>query len=414
METRFSQHEVETAAAAEDEAEDDEDPAGRPSIVITTDMAAQHYSPKGVLSPASGTSMMSPIPSPSPSTPGQRYPGWLSQVLKPLSSFIDTTVDPRELFEDLQEVGEGESGSVYAARVIKTSAPDEKKPFKQPPTPTSPYEGSRLVETVAIKNVPILPTGSPKLVELRRELELMCGLRHANMLMMETLYVDLVEDSLWIRMELMERSLADMLGVGEGEDEVVIGEKVVARFVWDVLLALSYLSKQRIAHRDLRSDNLLLNKDGVLKIADFSNAVHVPLGAPKSAENVGVIYWQAPEMRTGLYDPLKVDVWSLGATAWELVQGEPPFSDVQDTRQIGTQLPPLSQPEIYSRSFHDFLRSCCSPVASRPNPDDLLLTPFIRTASPRSTIVQLLAQCKAIEEKLLQRRLSLDSQGTIS
>jgi len=82
-----------------------------------------------------------------------------------------------------------------------------------------------------------------------------------------------------------------------------------------VLLALEYLQKQHIAHRDVRSDNLLLNKDGVLKIgllyhlrlflrlininiqllinlADFSNAVQVTPEAPVCTGAAGVIYWQ--------------------------------------------------------------------------------------------------------------------------
>ena len=76
---------------------------------------------------------------------------------------------------------------------------------------------------------------------------------------------------------------------------------------------------------------------------------------------------------SGLYDPLKVDVWSLGATTWELVHGDPPFADVQDTRRIvGTQLPPVRQPVALSRSFHDFLHLCSRPAASRPDPDELL------------------------------------------
>ena len=81
--------------------------------------------------------------------------------------------------------------------------------------------------------------------------------------------------------------------------------------------ALSYLHGLGIAHRDVRSDNLLLNRGGVLKIgnycvspfpgklrglrldlADFSNAVMVTSDTPMCTGIVGVIYWQAPEVRT--------------------------------------------------------------------------------------------------------------------
>lgn len=72
------------------------------------------------------------------------------------------------------------------------------------------------------------------------------------------------------------------------------------------------------------------------------------------------------------YHALKVDVWSLGATVWETAQSEPPFTDIQDPRQFGDRWPSLTHPEIYSRSFHDFLRLCSEPAATRPDPSDLL------------------------------------------
>lgn len=132
-------------------------------------------------------------------------------------------------------------------------------------------------------------------------------------------------------------------------------------------------------------------------------------------------------------------MWSLGATAWELVHGDPPFSDVQDPRLplSRNQLPPVRQPEAFSRSFHDFLHLCSQPAASRPDADELLnvrfffcLKPFsiefiqiiviiiiiwqayfIRTACPRSEIVQLLGQCKAIDEQQLLRKSFGDSDS---
>lgn len=65
-------------------------------------------------------------------------------------------------------------------------------------------------------------------------------------------------------------------------------------------------------------------------------------------------------------------MWSLGATVWELAQAEPPFSNTTDPGQMADRWPPLLQPEIYSRSFHDFLHLCSQPSSSRPTPDELL------------------------------------------
>ena len=109
---------------------------------------------------------------------------------------------------------------------------------------------------------------------------------------------------------------------------------------------------------------------------------------------------------------------------WELIHGDPPFEDVKDTRDIvGGQLPPVREPESFSRSFHDFLHLCSQPAASRPDPDELLdvriffflslmendnindpQAEFVRTACPRSEIVQLLGQCRAIDEQQIRRQ----------
>ncbi|KAI8990420.1 kinase-like protein [Trametes punicea] len=363
----------------------------RPSVIIEQYLSATPTSDGKPLTPVSPASSSSP----SPLSPVPRYPGWLSAVVAPLKSFINDQIDPRDLYADLREIAEGESGSVYAARVLATPGSPEKQP------------GS----FVAIKNVPIMPSGSPKIDDLQRELSLMKGISHANILTMDALYVDLVEDCLWIRMDLMERSLADIIAyAGEG---VMFHEKSIARVAGDVLHALDYLQTKGIAHRDVRSDNLLVNLEGVVKLADFSSAVQVSRAKPIRTDPAGVAYWQAPEMRTGSYNALKVDVWSLGATVWELAQAEPPFSDVADPRQFGDKLPPLSQPEIYSRSFHDFLHLCSKPSSSRPDPHELLSTPFIRNPSGRQAIADLLADCRAIEEQM-SRRQSTRSTGTLS
>ena len=198
------------------------------------------------------------------STP--RYPSWLAAVVLPLAEFIDDSADPRVLFTDLQEIAQGESGSVYSACAAPTVAPQF-----QPSTPSSPASEISSPEEadegraqpkqglIAIKCVPLLRGRTEKVADLRRELELSRSLRHPNVLCMERLYVDVAEESLWIGMELMDRSLADVLAVvGEetgsaqvaldaqedggsdsgsspgGSGVVELSEKMIARFVRDV------------------------------------------------------------------------------------------------------------------------------------------------------------------------------------
>ena len=64
-----------------------------------------------------------------------------------------------------------------------------------------------------------------------------------------------------------------------------------------MLDALCYLQSRCIAHRDVRSDNLLVDKNGIVKLADFSNAVQVTRSDPTCSDPAGVPYWQAPEIR---------------------------------------------------------------------------------------------------------------------
>ena len=187
------------------------------------------------------------------SSPGQRYPTWVSDVLSKvgLEGFVDEKVEPRDYFEGLTEVAEGESGFVYQAKVIRT-VPGSRL------TKRVPQPGA----VVAIKAVPVLPSGSTKLEDLMREVEAMkrvfeddrsaasspfssasgCSVRAGHVLIMEAMYVDLQEDALWIRMELMERSLADVVALVEEGQLERIDEKVVARFASDVSIRVVVFS----------------------------------------------------------------------------------------------------------------------------------------------------------------------------
>jgi serine/threonine protein kinase len=200
-------------------------------------------------------------------------------VLAPLSAFIDENVDPRQSYVDLQEIGAGGHGSVFTAR----PSVDALGISKHRHVDKSP---SALAAIVAIKIIPVDPAGSPKIEQLKTELDIMRGIQNPHVLTLDMLFIDVVDDALWIRMEFMEWSLTDVIALADEGAEM--SEAVIARFTADVsarllscrtigsftrlqaLSALEYLKPMNIAHRDVRSDNMLINSAGVLKLGWYA------------------------------------------------------------------------------------------------------------------------------------------------
>merc|ERR1719223_2087578 len=89
-------------------------------------------------------------------------------------------------------------------------------------------------------------------------------------------------------------------------------------------MALAYVHRQHRLHRDIKSDNILVDLAGNVKIADFGFAVSLTKEEDKRRSVVGTPYWMAPELIRGLSYGDKVDVWSMGITAIEMAEGEPP------------------------------------------------------------------------------------------
>jgi mitogen-activated protein kinase kinase kinase len=146
--------------------------------------------------------------------------------------------------------------------------------------------------------------------------------------------------------------------------------RVVASLTRQVLAGLAYLHREGILHRDLKSDNILLDLDGTCKISDFgiSKRSENVYGNDKSNNMQGSIFWMAPEVvrSSGEGYSAKVDIWSLGCVVIEMLDGRRPWAKEEAVGAIfkisqGEQ-PPLpacvqtDEPEY--RNAREFLAEC--------------------------------------------------------
>jgi len=270
---------------------------------------------------------------------------------------------------------------------------------------------------VAIKHIDLSSSSHLAIEKIKKEVT---GMSVASSDFVVEFYCSFVQDqTLWIVMSLQEGSIRDVLKYKypQGFQE----EAVIATIINQTLQGLNYLHEKRMIHRDIKAGNILFNKDGHIKLADFGVSAVLASHDQKCSTLAGTYHWMAPEVidpsiAQGGYDFL-ADIWSLGITCIELAYGNAPYSQHRPNQVIvlilNNEPPSLEKPRVatatprtFSSTFVDFVSRCLQhDPTKRLAASKLLGHKFVKTTStlPAESMKEVLGGLPSSKERFLQQ-----------
>ncbi len=149
------------------------------------------------------------------------------------------------------------------------------------------------------------------------------------------------ERKLTLVFEYLDQDLKKYLDVCEGGLDL----DIVKSFLFQLLTGVAYCHHHRVLHRDLKPQNLLINREGDLKLADFGLARAFGIPVRSYTHEVVTLWYRAPDVLLGSRKySTPVDVWSIGCIFAEMVNGTPLFKGTSEDTQLDTIFRHLGTP----------------------------------------------------------------------
>ncbi|XP_058080566.1 probable serine/threonine-protein kinase At1g54610 isoform X1 [Magnolia sinica] len=235
------------------------------------------------------------------------WPKWLTDNI-PREALVGLVPKSAESYDKLDKIGQGTYSNVYKARDRDTG------------------------KIVALKKVRFDTSESESVRFMAREIMILRKLDHPNVVKLEGLATSRMQYSLYLVFDFMQTDLARIISRPDG----YLTEPQVKCYMQQLLLGLQHCHGRGILHRDIKGSNLLIDKNGMLKIADFGLANYFnPNQKRPLTSRVVTLWYRAPELLLGATDyGVGIDLWSAGCLLAEMFAGRPIMPGRTEVEQL--------------------------------------------------------------------------------
>ena len=198
----------------------------------------------------------------------------------------------------------------------------------------------QLQEEVALKKLPHeVATDATALTDMRREVSKSRNLSHPNIVRIHDLYIKVGENPL-ITLEYVDGN--DLTAIAATKTNGIFGWEEIKDWMVQLVSALEYAHYEKIVHRDLKPANIMITRNGRLKLADFGIAATLADSFGRSSIEgfiSGTTHYMSPQQMEGGVPKVTDDVYSFGATLYELLTSKPPFYSGNVEHQVLNVMP---------------------------------------------------------------------------